>query len=133
MSIRNHRLFFSLKNVHYTGNLGNDRPRKKSSPSLIAAIVGTWGVLMFNVLSIEIILKKCGIIPHKSNNLVFEEMIFVFSVLSIYFFLFKKYKIVDTVLQYSLWKNPLIWGVVYIFLSMVSLLVIAIISPISGK
>ena len=116
--------------VFYLGNLGNDRPHKRSGPSLFASIAGLGGVVLFNVLSVLIILERYDIIPHINNITLFIGIIvIIYFTLVIYFFFFKNYKIVDKVQHYSPWKKPLIGGVVYIFLSIIFLMVVAIFCP----
>ena len=85
---------------------------------------GIGAVMIMNIWFILEILKKMfGINPYISKTLIFGGIIFIYSVLAIYFFLFKNYKIVDEVQQYSPWKRPVIWGGIYIILSIVFIFV----------
>ena len=121
-----------LKKVFCFIYLINYQPYDKVGSHLFG-LGGTGVVLISHIWVILGILRVFDIKPHISGNLIIWGMIFIYSVLAIYFFLFKNYKIVEEVKHYSPWKKPIIWGGIYFFLSLVSILIPLLIPLISGK
>jgi len=95
--------------------------------SIFVAYLSVGLAITFNFFSIISILKTFGINTSVlSKNYIFGSGflnyiwgggVLIFSILAIYFFLFKHYKIADEVQNHSPWKKPIVWGGVYLLLS----------------
>ena len=113
---------------YYLLNKGKWNNRKDS---IILAFGGVGVVFIWHACTILFILKICGIhFKFINKTSIFGSMIFIYAVLAIYFFLFKNYKIADEVQQYSPWKKPVVWGGIYLLLSLLVLLFVLWMVPI---
>ena len=95
-----------------------NRKHTDRNSSVQSAFLGLGAVVFWNIIIISEFLKIWGIRIQMSYHLALGGLILIYSVLAIYFFLFKKYKIVDEndFQKYSPWKRPVIWGGIYIIL-----------------